>query len=75
MAADMLVHTLRDNCDVVILVSGDNDFADAVQAVKDAGKHVEVALFGGSRSSQQLRDVADRVVEIAAAFLNSCWQL
>ena len=68
----MLVHGHRNNYDVAILVSGDTDFADAIQAVKDLGHHVEVALFepGGSR---RLREVADRVIPIDAGFLEGCW--
>ena len=57
-----------------ILVSGDNDFSDALQAVKELGKHVEVALFGSGRSSQQLRAEADKVLVIDAAFLAKCWR-
>lgn len=72
MATDMLVHAVRDNYDVAVLVSGDNDFTGALQAVKDLGKNVEVALFGFG--SQHLRDVADRVTTIDSAFLAGCWQ-
>jgi uncharacterized protein (TIGR00288 family) len=73
LATDMLVHGSNDNYDVALLVSGDTDFADALQAVKDQGHHVEVALFepGGS---QRLREVADRVIRIDAAFLIDCWR-
>lgn len=72
IATDMLIHAVRGNYDVGILVSGDNDFTGALQAVKDLGKHVEVALFGnGSRS---LRDVADRVVTLDANYLSDCWR-
>ena len=72
IATDMLVHGHRNNYDVAILVSGDTDFADAIQAVKDLGHHVEVALFepGGSR---RLREVADRVIPIDTGFLEGCW--
>jgi uncharacterized LabA/DUF88 family protein len=55
-------------------VAGDNDFAGAVQAVKDNGKHVEVALFGKEGTSQQLRSVADRVIPINARLLKDCWK-
>ncbi len=68
----MLVHAVRGNYDVAVLVSGDNDFAGALQAVKDLGKNVEVALFGNG--SHTLRDVADRVVALDAAFLADCWR-
>src|SRR3990172_8873717 len=74
LATDMLVHGFRNNYDTAILVSGDNDFSDALQAVKELGKHVEVALFGSGRSSQQLRAEADKVLLIDAAFLAKCWR-
>jgi uncharacterized LabA/DUF88 family protein len=73
LAVDMITHAHRGNYDVAILVSGDNDFADALQAVKDEGKRVEVALFGREWSSQQLRDAADRAIDINRTFLRGCW--
>ncbi len=69
----MLTHAFRQNYDVAILVSGDNDFADAVQAVKDLGRTVEIALFGNPGSSRRLRDVADDVIALDANFLSVCW--
>lgn len=74
LATDMLVHGFRNNYDTAILVSGDNDFSDALQAAKELGKHVEVALFGTGRTSQQLRAEADKVVVIDKAFLEECWR-
>ena len=73
LATDMLVHGFRDNYDTAVLVSGDDDFSDALQAVKDMGKHVEVALFG-QRTSQQLREVADKIIEMDGDFLQDCWR-
>lgn len=73
IATDMLVHGHRSNYDVAILVSGDTDFADAIQAVKDLGLHVEVALPDLS-GSKRLREVADRVVLINGDFLSDCWR-
>jgi uncharacterized LabA/DUF88 family protein len=70
----MITHSYKGNYDVGILVAGDNDFAGAVQAVKDNGKHVEVALFGKEGTSQQLRSVADRVIPINARLLKDCWK-
>ena len=61
------------NCDVAILVSGDTDFADALQEVKDCGVSVEVALFGPRYSSQRLRDVADEVIVIDGSYLAGSW--
>ena len=74
LATDMITHSYKGNYDVGILVAGDNDFAGAVQAVKDNGKHVEVALFGKQGTSQQLRAVADRVISINSRILKDCWK-
>ena len=73
LATDMIIHASRDNYDVAILVSGDTDFVDMVQAVKDLGKNVEVALFGRG-TSRALREVADRVVSVDNTFLADCWR-
>jgi uncharacterized LabA/DUF88 family protein len=69
----MITHSFKNNYDVAILTAGDNDFVGALQAVKDNGKNVEVALFGKERTSMQLRKVADRVIPINARLLNKCW--
>lgn len=74
LATNMLVHAFRDNYDTAVLVSGDTDFADAILAVKELGKHVEVVLFGGTRSSQHLRIVADKVIQADSALLDNCWR-
>ena len=71
LATDMLLHAARDNYDVAILVSGDTDFVDAVQGVKDLGKNVEIALFNPS-GSRALRSVADEVIELDIPFLEDC---
>ena len=74
LATDMLTHNFKDNYDVGILVAGDNDYAGAVQSVKDNGKHAEVALFGKEGTSRQLRDAADRVIHINSRLLGDCWK-
>ena len=72
LATDMLTHAYRGNFDVALLVSRDNDFADVLQAVKDLGRHVEVALFGPASSSTQLRVIADKVITMDATLLKKC---
>ncbi len=74
LATDMITHSFKNNYDVAVLVAGDNDYVGALQAVKDNGKNVEVALFGKERTSRQLRVVADRVMTINARFLKGCWK-
>ena len=74
LATDMLTHSFKNNYDTAILVAGDNDFVSALQAVKDNGKHIEVALFGKEETSQELRRVSDKVVPINARLLADCWK-
>ena len=75
LATDMLAHAFRDNYDTAVLVSGDADFAYAVQLVKDLGKNVEIALFGAGGSSRRLRDVADEVIPLSEEYFErySAW--
>jgi uncharacterized LabA/DUF88 family protein len=74
LATDMITHSYKNNYDVAILVAGDNDYVGALQAVKDNGKNVEVALFGKERTSMQLREVSDRVVTMNTRFIKGCWK-
>jgi uncharacterized LabA/DUF88 family protein len=74
LATDMLTHAFKNNYDVAVLVAGDNDYAGAVQAIKDNGKHVEVALFGKQGTSQELRNVADRIIPLNVRLLKDCWK-
>jgi len=74
LATDMITHSFKNNYDVAILVAGDNDFVGAIQAVKDNGNNVEVALFGKERTSMELRNVADKVITVNSRLLNKCWK-
>lgn len=64
LAVDMVAAGLRDRYDVAVLVSGDADFVEAVQVVKDCGKHVELAFPRAGKPAKQLLDVCDRFVEL-----------
>jgi len=74
LATDMITHSFKNNYDVAVLMAGDNDYVGALQAVKDNGKNVEVALFGKERTSRQLRVAADKVITINGRFLRGCWK-
>ncbi|MCK5577580.1 MAG: NYN domain-containing protein, partial [Dehalococcoidales bacterium] len=74
LATDMITHSFKNNYDIAILVAGDSDYVGALQAVKDNGKNVEVALFGKERTSMQLREVADRVITIDGRLLRGSWK-
>ncbi len=72
IATDLLYFAWSGFYDVAILVSGDADFAYAVQAVKNMGKHVEVAYFE-SGVSKDLLDIADNRYNLDRNFFNSIW--
>ena len=74
LATDMITHSYKDNYDVAVMVAGDNDYVAAIQAVKDRGKNVEVALFGKERTSMELRKVSDKILDINKRLLNKCWK-
>ena len=62
----------EDRYDVGILVSGDGDFAYAVQAVKDLGKHVEIAAFP-SNLSGELANVSDNKELFTTKYFDELW--
>jgi uncharacterized LabA/DUF88 family protein len=62
MAIDML--SMADRVDVVAIVSGDADFARAVEAVQARGVRVEVVAFAGS-TSLEMRALADHYLELS----------
>ncbi|MCH7492382.1 NYN domain-containing protein [Patescibacteria group bacterium] len=55
---------LSSKLDVVVLVTGDGDFVDLVNYLKNIGQHVEVIAFGESASSQ-LVHVADDFTDLS----------
>jgi len=72
LATDLLYFAWNNFYDVAVLVSGDSDFAYALQAVKNMGKHVEVAYFE-SGVSKDLLNVADNRYLMDRSFFNSLW--
>lgn len=72
IATDLLYFAWSGFYDVAILISGDADFAYAAQAVKNMGKHVEVAYFENG-ISKDLLDVADNRYLLDRAFFESVW--
>ncbi len=63
LAVDIV--TMADRLDVIALVSGDGDFRRVVEMVGNRGVRVEVMAFGNS-TSRDLRETADRYIDIAA---------
>ncbi len=63
LVTDMLSLAYKNAYEVAILVSGDNDFLQAVDEVKHSGKRVEIAAFDSS-IGKELRDMADDYTSI-----------
>jgi uncharacterized LabA/DUF88 family protein len=69
IAVDML--SLVGNYDTAILVSGDEDFAYAINVIAYKGVRVEVAGFRAN-TSPRLIDVADRYIDFAGVITEIC---
>jgi len=72
LATDLLYFAWNDFYDVAVLVSGDSDFAYALQAVKNMGKHAEVAYFE-SGVSKELLNIADNRHLLNRSFFSGLW--
>jgi uncharacterized LabA/DUF88 family protein len=72
LATDLLYFAWNDFYDVALLVSGDSDFAYALQAVKNMGKHVEVAYFERG-ISKDLLNIADNRYLLNQSFFKGLW--
>ena len=72
LGTDLLYFAWHNLYDTAVLVSGDADFAYAVQTVKNMGKHVEVAYFEGA-TARELLAVADVRHQLDTAFFATLW--
>lgn len=63
LVTDMLKFAFMNAYDICILVSGDGDFAEAVEVVKDRGKQVEISAFEHT-IDRNLRMLADKFTSI-----------
>lgn len=63
IGVDMVSLASKNLYDVAVLVSGDGDLTEAVQATKDLGKHVELASFATGRSDE-LAAAADVIIAL-----------
>lgn len=62
MVADMV--RLADHLDVIVLGSGDGDFADMMEVFQERGKRVEAIAFR-EHTAQKLVDVVDRFTNLS----------
>ena len=77
LSVKMVKFALQDMCDKVILISGDFDYTEAVQVVKDALKKVHLVKFHKGKpprdyyTSRKLSAMADKVINIYQTQLES----
>ena len=72
LAVNMIDFAYHNTYDTAVLVSGDSDFACAVQFVKNMGKHVELAAVEG-QSCFQLCAACDKTIILDASQMSQCW--
>ncbi|MBT7079804.1 MAG: NYN domain-containing protein [Chloroflexi bacterium] len=72
LATDLVTNAYNDHYDTAIVVSGDADFYPALQAVKDVGKHIEVAAFDMNLSAESAR-VSDVVQKFNKTWFTGLW--
>ncbi len=72
LATDVVTNAYNDHYDTAIVVSGDADFYPALQAVKNVGKHIEVAAFDMNLSAESAR-VADVVQKFNKTWFTGLW--
>jgi uncharacterized LabA/DUF88 family protein len=63
LASDIVRHAFQGTCNICIVVSGDEDYKDAIEIAKDKGLKIWVASFRKSLS-MDLEKSADKVVWI-----------
>tara|TARA_Y100000590_G_scaffold100986_1_gene114764 strand:- start:33 stop:683 length:651 start_codon:yes stop_codon:yes gene_type:complete len=72
IATDLLQMAWNDLYDTAVLVSGDGDYTYAVQAVKNLGKHVEIAAFS-SNLAWELANIADNRILFTPEYFTDLW--
>lgn len=58
MVSNMVQMAAQDSFDIMILMSGDADYAPAIRAVRSLGKQAYIASWGGTGVSKKIRSAA-----------------
>ena len=67
LATDILRHAFQQTCQICIVVSGDEDYKDAIEVAKDRGIKVWVSSFRMSLSSE-VEKAADKIILLEDIF-------
>ena len=74
LAVDLVVLAVRDYYHSGILISGDHDFVEAVNFVKEhTHKRIENAFILWKGWDKELREAADVRIILTEEFLSDCW--
>ncbi|MEA3294383.1 MAG: NYN domain-containing protein [Euryarchaeota archaeon] len=63
LTTELLTHAFKDNFDVAVIMSGDQDYIVALNEVKREGKKIVLASFKNS-FSKDIQEIADEVIFI-----------
>jgi hypothetical protein len=66
MVADMLRYAAVDAFDIAVLMSGDADYAPALEGVRAVGKQAYVASWAGAGVSQRVRRAAFEHIDLVS---------
>ena len=72
LATDLVTRAYENQYDTAIVVSGDADFYPALQAVKDTGKHVELAAFDTNISTEAAK-TTDVHIKLNKTYFYGLW--
>lgn len=67
LATDILRHAWQETCEICIIISGDEDYKDAIDVAKDKGVKIWIVSFK-DRLSKELGNSADRLIFLEDIF-------
>ncbi len=68
LAVDMVAFAAKNLYETAVIISGDGDFAHAIQYIKDMGKHVELVYLPAAKV-YRLRQVCDKFIGLDERYL------
>ena len=66
---DILENCLRNNCDVILLISADGDYKDTIERIKDYGKEFYLVLPIGTPADILKKLAGEKIIYLDKAFL------
>lgn len=73
LVTDLLIGAYMNSYDTAIIVSADGDFIGPISEIKKIGKIVEIVITENQPISNELRQVADVIIELKEDDFAACW--